>query len=155
VAALTSKSQIAYTQYIKIALERIRELKEKGHDVSEANRILQSIVAAVMDNDINCADFLINELEAVFKRIESFVPPASFSVSSQVEKTAIGTSRVMPTVSGMLETEPLKYVVRSIDIPPGAENSNSKIILAFIYVFLFLFAATVVSLIVYLLKWST
>lgn len=149
---MASKSQIAYTQYIKVALERIRELKEEGHDVSEANRLLQSIVAAVMDNDINCADFLINELEAVFNRIESLTPPAAFSRPLTVEKP--GPDGKFPVVTRIQEPEPLRYVVKNLSVPAAAEETRSKLILAFIYVFLFLFAATIVSLIVYLVRWG-
>lgn|GEM_PF-6466878 len=151
---MATKSQIAYTQYIKVALERIRELKEKGHDVSEANRLLQSIVAAVMDNDINCTDFLINELETVFKRIESLTPPAAFSSTAIDEKPGSGTSGGFPVVFSNQETEPIRYVVKDFTVPVVHEEPRSKLIVAFIYVFLFLFAVTILTLIVYLVRWG-
>ncbi|MCX7832556.1 MAG: hypothetical protein N2440_06640 [Actinobacteria bacterium] len=145
---MSNKSQIAYTQYIKIALDRVRELKEEGHDVSEANRILQSIVAAVIESDFNCADFLINELESVFAKIESYRSP-DFPKKKpgfpQVE------TRYMPVARSDSHMEPFRFVVKDIKRVEPVET-RSKLIITFIYVFLFLFIFTLISLIYYLLR---
>lgn len=146
---MSSKSQVTYTQYIKIALDRVRELKEEGHDVSEANRILQSIVAAVIDNDFNCADFLINELEAVFAKIESYKSPVQSDTKPgfpQVE------TRYYPINHKDSQLEPFRIVLKDIKkVEP--EETKPKLIVTFIYVFLLLFIFTLISLIYYLISY--
>lgn len=147
---MENKSQIAYTQYIKVALDRVRELKEQGHDVSEANRILQSIVAAVIENDYNCADFLINELENVFKKIEHLKSPALFNSKSDFLKAE---DKFMGRVVKEPELEPYHFVVRNLRTLPETD-SKSKMLIGLIYVFLFLFVFTLISLIYYLLRFQ-
>lgn len=142
---MSSKSQIAYTQYIKVALDRVRELKEKGHDVSEANRILQSIVAAVIENDYNCADFLINELEDFFAKIESYLPPDKLTQDFPSSEKVFMPMAVSPG------EEPYRIVIKNVKTGEFQET-KSKTIIFLIYVFLFLFIFTLISLIYYLLR---
>lgn len=148
---MTHKSQIAYTQYIKNTLDRVRELKEQGHDVRECNRLLQSIVAAVIDNDFNCADFLINELEGVIQKIESLKSPSEFTpVRPGFPKVP---TRFMPFAEKTGE-EPFKIVVKEKPQISIYEEEKSKIIVVMIYLFLLLFAASVIALVAFIIKSS-
>jgi uncharacterized protein YutE (UPF0331/DUF86 family) len=148
---LAHKSQIAYTQYIKNTLDRVRELKDEGHDVRECNRLLQSIVAAVIDNDYNCADFLINELEGVIQRIESLKSPAEFTpVRPGFPRLP---TRFMPFAEQRGE-EQFKIVVKERPQINTYEEEKSKVIIVMIYLFLFLFAVSVIALVAYIIKSS-
>lgn len=147
---MTNRSQVAYTQYIKVTLDRIREYKEQGHDVSEANRILQSIVAAVMDGDYNCADFLINELESVFKKMEFYPIPSG---KEPAEKVDLRERILMPLASDKIAEEPFRLVVRELKKMPD-DNQVSRFIMVFLYVFLFLFLFTLGTIIYYLLRFQ-
>lgn len=146
---MANRSQVAYTQYIKVTLDRIREYKEQGHDVSEANRILQSIVAAVMDGDYNCADFLINELESVFKKIELYYTPTG----KEAEKSDFKDRILMPLASERMAEEPFRLVIRDLKKLPE-ENQVSRFIVVFLYVFFFLFLFTLGTIIYYLLRYQ-
>lgn len=149
---MANKSQIAYTQYIKTTLDRVRELKEQGHDVTECNRLMQSIVAAVIDSDFNCADFLINELERVIQKIESLKAPSEFQ-AAPIAREVQTHPLVMPYAEGKRE-ENFKIVLKNLPVPPQSEE-KSKLLIAMVYVFLTLFIASVIALIAYIIKYST
>lgn len=149
---MSEKTQIAYTQYIKNAIERVRALKHEGHDVSECNRLLQSLVAAVLDDDQNCADFLIGELENAIQKVELLRPAAeTLMPSAALPKTLpVGVERI----SGLPGPEDYRIVITKKPIIEQKKREQSILIMGLLYSLLILFAGTVVTLILYILRLS-
>lgn len=144
-------SKIAYTQYIKQMIEKVRDLKRKGHDVSECNKLLQSLVAAVLNSDKNCSDFLINELEAAVEYIESLEPPYDFNSKKPGTFPTVSDDYFTPT--GKKPEEKFRYVYKETPHREKREE-KSKLIVMLIYSFLILFMGITVTLIVYIIRWS-
>lgn len=151
---MANKAQFAYTQYVKVALEKVRALKEQGHDVSECNRLLQSIVASVIEGDYNCADFLINELEVCMQKIESLRPIADFNaISARKAGFPKIENRFMAVVS---EGKPLEEEFKvKIKKPPAFNNEPEtapRFLLNMLYVFLVIFVLSIITVISFVIS---
>lgn len=149
---MSEKTQVAYTQYIKNAIERVRALKDEGHDVTECNRLLQSLVAAVLDDDSNCADFLIGELENAMQKIEVLRPASeTLMPGAVIPKTLpVGVEKI----TGLPGPDDYRIVITRKPLIEKQKREQSILIIGLIYSLLILFAGTVVTLILYVLRMS-
>lgn len=150
---MSQKAQSAYTQYIKDVLEDVRRLKESGYDVTECNRLLQSLVSAVLEQDYTCADYIINELNATIAHLRSTVPIVTPAVPPPPPPPSV-LVRDLGEVNAVFR--PGYYHVVPV-LPPHRPRQPAKpstLIVVLLYSFLFLFVVLIFTLINYVLRWS-
>jgi len=147
---VSQKAQSAYTQFIKDVIEDVRRLKESGYDVTECNRLLQSLVSAVLEQDYTCADYLINELNATIANLRSTVPIVTPAVPHHPSVVVRDLGEVNAVFrSGYYHVVPVLPAYR-----PRQPAKPSTLIVVLLYSFLFLFVVLIFTLINYVLRWS-
>lgn len=146
---MSRKAQSAYTQYIKDILEDVRNLKASGYDVTECNRLLQSLVSAVLEQDYTCADYIINELNAAIAALRSEVPVAS----SAPRLSPVVRVRELGEVNAVFPGK-YRHVVPLPPYLPPARQRPPTVLVVLLYSFLLLFVALIFTLINYVIRWS-
>lgn len=143
----------AYTEYIKSTLEEVRRLKQEGYDVSECNRLLQSLVSSILNGDLKCADFLINELQSAIMNLKHTVP--HLGMYSGISPSLVARDQnLFYTQSIMLPEEKFRYVYTRPPIIPLRKETPSKALMFLLYVSLLLFVIVIFTFIATILNLS-
>lgn len=149
---MSEKAQTAYTEFIKTMLDKVRELKNEGYDVSECNRLLQSLVSAVLESDFNCADFLINELKSTISALKDTPPFVGHKIVNH-RMPLVAKELRMPDGT-YVYPDKYRYVYRKPAMLPPHNKKPSTLLVVLIYSFLTLFIVLIFTLISYIGKWS-
>ncbi len=99
---MAKAQSFSYVEYTRRLIDRVRGIKADGGDVTEYNRLLQSLVSAVETGDFVCADYMIYLLEEKLGREAPFIDHDTAPVGPP--QLVVKVHSAMPSVPDAQET---------------------------------------------------